>query len=72
MQLVLNLTFFMQLVLNSAFSILIWLVRIVTEIVTAKPQSQPNSTSTRVGVDKVISWTTTHHHPSKTFKQLPD
>ena len=34
------------------------------EIVTAQPQPQPNSISTRVGEDKVISWTTTHttHH----------
>ena len=30
-----------------------------SKIVTAQPQPQPNSTSTRVGVDKVISWTTT-------------
>ena len=28
-------------------------------VVTAQPQPQNNSTSTRVGVDKVISWTTT-------------
>ena len=28
-------------------------------IVTAQPQPQPKSTLTRVGVDKVISWTTT-------------
>ena len=34
-------------------------------IVTAQPQPQPNSSSTRVGVDKVISWTTTTtHHPT--------
>ena len=26
--------------------------------VTAQPQPQPKSTSTRVGIDKVISWTT--------------
>ena len=32
-------------------------------IVTAQPQPQPNSTSTRLGVDKVISWTTTHPTP---------
>ena len=29
------------------------------EIFTAQPHPQPNSTSTRVGIDKVISWTTT-------------
>ena len=37
--------------------------------------SQPNSTSTRVGSDKVISQTTTtthHPQPSQTFKALPD
>ena len=33
---------------------------ILDTIVTAQPQPQPNSTSTLVGVDKVISWTT---HP---------
>jgi hypothetical protein len=27
--------------------------------VTARPQHQPKSTSTRVGVDKAVSWTTT-------------
>ena len=32
-------------------------------IVTAQPQPQPNSTLTRVGVEKVISWTT---HPTPT------
>ena len=37
------------------------------EVVTA--QTQPNSTSTRVGVDKVISRTTT---TSSTFKGLSD
>ena len=37
-------------------------------IVTAQPQTQPKSTSTRVGVDKVISWTP----PTLTFKALPD
>jgi hypothetical protein len=35
------------------------------EIVTAQPQPQPNSTSTRVGVDKVISWSTTPTHPTQ-------
>ena len=41
--------------------------------VTAQPKPQPNSTLTQVGVDKVISWTTTPpHHPSSTFKALPD
>ena len=36
-----------------------------SEIVTAQPQPQPKSTSTRVGIDKVISWTThtTHTTP---------
>ena len=29
--------------------------------------SQPNSTSTRVGVDKVISWSTPHHHHHLNF-----
>jgi hypothetical protein len=29
------------------------------DFITALPQPQPNSTSTQVGVDKVISWTTT-------------
>ena len=34
--------------------------------------SQPNSTSTQVGSDKVIIWTTPPHHPtSQTFKSLP-
>ena len=32
---------------------------VILNIVTAQPQAQPNSTSTQVGVDKVISWTTT-------------
>ena len=32
-------------------------------IFTAQPQPQHNSTSTRVGVDKVISWTTHHTTP---------
>ena len=34
-------------------------------IVTAKPQHQPNSTSTRVGSDSVISWTTQPTRPHK-------
>ena len=33
-------------------------------VVIAQPQPQPNSTSTRVGVDKVISWTTTTTPPT--------
>ena len=36
-------------------------------VVTAQPQPQPNSTSTRVGIDKVISWTTHPHHPHLNF-----
>ena len=40
---------------------------------TAVIFSQPNSTSTQVGSDKVISWTTTPPtHPIQTFKALPD
>ena len=39
---------------------------IYTDIVTAQPQPQPNSTSTLVGVDKVISWST-HPHPKELF-----
>ena len=38
---------------------------VILTIVTAQPQPQPNSTSSRVGVDKVISrttHTTPHHH----------
>ena len=32
--------------------------------------SQPNSTSTQVGIDKVISWTTTPHTPPTPVKLL--
>ena len=37
--------------------------RLIEKIVTAQPQPQPNSTSTRDGVDKVISWSTQPTHP---------
>ena len=34
-------------------------------IVTAQPQPQPNSTSTPVGSDYIMLWTTPPHHPMK-------
>ena len=44
--------------------------QISINVVTAQPKPQPNSTSTWVGVDKVISWTSHTTHPHKLVKHL--